>query len=641
MATPAISGSPRAFADPYGSLSSRLWALAWLVALALAMTYPLALHLARAIPGYAGDNLSALYDLYRFREGIVAWEGWPEALAAPPMSGALPVAGPDVLVANKALIAPLLLWGDEVLAYNGLVLLSLVLSGYGTYLLIVYLTGWPLAAAVGATAFALCPYRQHALVAGWLPLLSTQWLPFAFLYAERALREGRARYAVLAGAFAGLGALTAWPNLLAGGLPLVAYGVLRPWLGHRTVQRRGWGRRLALGAAVALLLSSPVLWALCRTAGRAPGPAAPTGIAADLMVFPGVYHPWWGARLWQGHAYPLPYPSQAPGMAYLGVAGGILAAMALLRRRDEGGSASAFFWAGALAAVLACGPVLRWGGEPVAVMLPAGGAEGLASLAAALLGVPPPSPGQGAPLPVLLPGLALHRVGNALGLPVSFHAFGAVASLAMAVLAGMGVARVSGGASEPGHRDLTGGGAGRNPGGAALIGALCTALVLIDFAMAPLVGGLTLVQEQPLDRWLAGQGEPVVIEYPLGRNTGVARYHRRYHGGASAYDALMARGLSAHEAALLEAFPHPESLAFLRLQGVTHIIVASEAYARVAGRPWGETREALDSAPGLRPAGVAREETSWRDESLTEALGTGTWLAAGPADTLYVYALQR
>jgi hypothetical protein len=215
----------------------------------------------------------------------------------------------------------------------------------------------------------------------------------------------------------------------------------------------------------------------------------------------------------------------------------------------------------------------------------------------------------------------------------------------VAVLAGMGVARISARVAKgalPGRHDPAESAPGSSAGKMALIGAVCMVLVLADFAMAPLVGGLTVVPEQPLDRWLAAQGGPVlVMEYPLERNGGVARYHGCYHGGASAYDALTARGLSTHEAALLEAFPHPESVAFLRRQGVTHVVVASEAYARATGRPWSEVRGALDAAPGVRPAGVAREEPSWRDESLTDAIGAGSWLVAGPRDTLYVYTLQR
>jgi len=330
-------------------------------------------------------------------------------------------------------------------------------------------------------------------------------------------------------------------------------------------------------------------------------------------------------------------------MVYLGVVSGALAVFTLLTRHDEGSSASALFWTGVLATVLACGPVLRARGAVVTVTLPAGGAEALESFVDTLRGAP--AGGEAVELRVLLPGLALQRLADSLGIPISFHPFGAVASLMVAVLAGMGVARISARwatAVLPGRHDPMVSAAGWNAGKIALIGAACMALVLADFAMAPLVGGLTVVEEQPLDRWLAAQDGPVmVIEYPLERNGGVARYHGRYHGGTSAYDALVTRGLSTHEEAQLEAFPHPESVAFLQRQGVTHLVVASEAYARVTGRSWAEARGALDVAPGVQLAGVVREEDSWRDESLTDAIDVGSWLVAGPRDTLYVYTLQR
>ena len=72
--------------------------------------------------------------------------------------------------------------GNIVLCYNLLYLSTIVLSGYGMYLLVRELTGRPLAAFVAGLAFAFAPYRISQ--GPHLQELSCQWMPFV-LYGFR------------------------------------------------------------------------------------------------------------------------------------------------------------------------------------------------------------------------------------------------------------------------------------------------------------------------------------------------------------------------------------------------------------------------------------------------------------------------
>jgi hypothetical protein len=69
------------------------------------------------------------------------------------------------------------------------------------------------------------------MAAGWLPLLSTQWVPLVFLNLERSLREGGAGYAAAAGLFIALTLLSSWYYLYILGAMIVVYLIARlyPW----------------------------------------------------------------------------------------------------------------------------------------------------------------------------------------------------------------------------------------------------------------------------------------------------------------------------------------------------------------------------------------------------------------------------
>lgn len=81
--------------------------------------------------------------------------------------------------------------GNPLWAYNLTLLLSLALSVFFTYLLVLRLTRSPHAGLIAGVAFAFCPYVLFEI--GRIQLVATQWIPASFLFLHRALEERRVR----------------------------------------------------------------------------------------------------------------------------------------------------------------------------------------------------------------------------------------------------------------------------------------------------------------------------------------------------------------------------------------------------------------------------------------------------------------
>jgi len=166
--------------------------------LAVAMTWPLVTHLGSRIAWDLGDPaficwvllwtggqvLKALHGDFNALHDY--WNGnifFPEKLTlaysehfTPQMLQSLPI-----LAAT----------GNGVLCYNLLYLSTIVVAGWGMYLLVRDLTGRPLAAFVAGLAFAFAPYRISQ--GPHLQVLSSQWMPLVFYGFRRYFVTGRTR----------------------------------------------------------------------------------------------------------------------------------------------------------------------------------------------------------------------------------------------------------------------------------------------------------------------------------------------------------------------------------------------------------------------------------------------------------------
>lgn len=101
---------------------------------------------------------------------------------------------------NGIFSIPLQLTFGLVKTYNILWLSSFIISGYGTYLLVKYLTGNLKAAFISGLIFMFSPYHfAHSL--GHLNLLSIEWIPFYVLFFIKTINEQSSKNAIYAAFF--------------------------------------------------------------------------------------------------------------------------------------------------------------------------------------------------------------------------------------------------------------------------------------------------------------------------------------------------------------------------------------------------------------------------------------------------------
>src|SRR3954463_15065583 len=250
-----ISGSPadaRAAAWREGALVVVAFA-----ALTVIATYPLVLHLGRALPGDLGDPLFTSWvlgwDADRLRHGFAGV--WDAPIFFPDRDT---LAFAEHLLGIGIFTAPIIwLSGNPILAYGIAFLLSYVLAGAGMYLLARELTGRRDAAFLAGVGFAFAPMR--ALHVSHLQVLAWGWMPIALWGLHRFLasavsadRHGSIpALAVFAGAFT----IQAFSNsYFLYYLALAAAFVVAYELGARSAPAGNRWRALALLAAASAII---------------------------------------------------------------------------------------------------------------------------------------------------------------------------------------------------------------------------------------------------------------------------------------------------------------------------------------------------------------------------------------------------
>lgn len=164
------------------------------VVLALAYTWPLALHMASSVPHDRGDPLLVAWVLWWSTRTVPLTAAWWNAPAFYPSTGVL--AFSEHFLGLAPISAPVILLShDPLLAYNVAFLASYVLSGIAGYLLGFVLTGRRAAAFVAGTAFAFAPYRLSHLQ--HLQLLSSYWMPIALAALHLYFRRRQPRWAIV------------------------------------------------------------------------------------------------------------------------------------------------------------------------------------------------------------------------------------------------------------------------------------------------------------------------------------------------------------------------------------------------------------------------------------------------------------
>lgn len=169
---------------------------------------------------------------------------------------------PDTLAYSDAIILPSLLatplfWAGvpRLLVYHILLLAAFTASGVTLYFFVRRLTGSRVAGVLSGSVFALYPYRfEHY---SHLELQMTMWMPLGLLLLHRVLQGGGTRAGVLLGIVLGLQALSSmyYGMFLPVYLAFVLTGLM---IGMKVRPPRRRVRDLAVAVAVAAMLAAPL-----------------------------------------------------------------------------------------------------------------------------------------------------------------------------------------------------------------------------------------------------------------------------------------------------------------------------------------------------------------------------------------------
>jgi len=335
--------------------------------MAIAMTWPLALHLATHIPGTGGDGPNFLWRLWWVPHAIFerGASPWHSDFLFHPQGASLIF---DTLSPLYGVLSyPFQALAGVVVTYGVLLVISLALAAWGAYLLALHLTGDRSASLVAGTVFGFSPYLLVHLW-GHLNLVAAWPLPFFALCLIRALQTGSLRWSIAAGTLLGAASLLDYQ-----------YGVfalLWAILAGLHLRRLTAGVWLPVAAAY-LTVFSPLLIPAVQAAagGDSPvsgNPGDSAYFSADLLAFVLPSTVRWGesrdpafeTREFQG-------VGGIEGTAYLGLVPLALAAAAVFAKRPTRPFGPSFWLVSVgLFALLALGPRLHVAGTDTGVPLP-------------------------------------------------------------------------------------------------------------------------------------------------------------------------------------------------------------------------------------------------------------------------------
>ncbi|NIO44340.1 MAG: hypothetical protein GTN36_02190 [Candidatus Aenigmarchaeota archaeon] len=192
--------------NKFRKLKLHLIVLIFYVIFTIFMTYPLVFNMNSSLPS-GGETYVFVWNLWHTKKAL--FEGnnlfftnyifYPkgESLVFHSFS-----------MFNSLLSIPLQIFFNLTTTYNILFLLSFILTGFGTYFLIFYLTKNRKAGFISGLLLAFFPYRFVHIA--HLNLLTLQWVPFFILYFIKTFKERTIKNAILSSIFLTFTALSSW-----------------------------------------------------------------------------------------------------------------------------------------------------------------------------------------------------------------------------------------------------------------------------------------------------------------------------------------------------------------------------------------------------------------------------------------------
>ncbi|HET6888135.1 MAG TPA: hypothetical protein VFH87_09455 [Candidatus Udaeobacter sp.] len=544
------------------------------VVLTVAMTYPAILYLRAKVMGGPEDNFHFLWELWYVAHALFDLHKSPffDPDVFVPFGFSL-IRNQDLSPGTVLLFSPLTRCFGEVFTYNFLILASFPLTAFGTYLLARELWSNRPAAILAGLIVGFCPYRfAHAV--GHLSIVSTQWIPFFFLYLDRLITKPRLRYAVLAGIFFGLSAWATWYYFFMTAIASAFYVAFRlEWkLPRKDMLHLLKLGLISIGVASTFVLPFLIPYYLATHGAvvdyRGPGESQAFAAALADYVIPPTTHFLWGSevgRLWRNGPNGL---WQSEWQLYLGAVALLLAAAGVFHRRRRVVVTLIAMALGCL--LLSFGPGLYLTHPPT--LNPNTNDVPLSAI---------PGPGR---LLRQLPGFNNLRGWARLGFFVE---------LSVGLLAAAGLDRLLNWLKEQLRAPLW---------MRAGVAVAAMGLVVIDFFPQPVA--MSAVMQRPVDAWLSKQtGDFAFMEYPITRHGygGPAIYSTRLTGKR------IIMGSSQNPPNLvywsdLSAFPSPTTIDLLAGWGAKYVLVDENLY-RAGSSSWNiyQTWNTLESAIKLNP----------------------------------------
>ena len=182
---------------------SNLYALLGYIILTLILTYPVIFRISSHIPG-CFDVYYHPWSMWVFKKhlidlGVSSIRFYTDYIFYPSGVGF----GISCGSFNSMISIPLQIVFGLPITYNLIWLFSFILSGYGTYLLVKYLTGDGTASFIAGIIFTFCPHHfAHGL--SHLGMVSSWAIPLYALYLFKITREKSRKNAILAAIFLAL-----------------------------------------------------------------------------------------------------------------------------------------------------------------------------------------------------------------------------------------------------------------------------------------------------------------------------------------------------------------------------------------------------------------------------------------------------
>jgi len=297
--------------------STDLWVLLGYLGLTLLFTYPLVRHFTTHVPGDGRDDPALVWNLWWVKHALVDLHVNPLTTDFLFYPIGVNLSFYTLTLLNGVVSIPLQALFGLVAASNLLLVLSFVLSGYGTYLLVRYLLSIrntqhatrntfsvPLAAFTSGLVYAFAACKLWYAALGQFNIASSQWIPFYVLFLLKMTEpdQDNRRYAIAAGIFLLLAAYAEFTFASFLVLFTAVYLAYLWFADRRAVWNRAFAVRLAALGAVFLVGFAPVLTAMLQEM-RLEGDYMMSGwgfadvFSADLLGFfvPSTLHPVFGA----------------------------------------------------------------------------------------------------------------------------------------------------------------------------------------------------------------------------------------------------------------------------------------------------------------------------------------------------------